>query len=258
LTFVKAVIRAVNKVLIDNDAQNGSNVVEFYASLAKTQNVYHPPPDDGTGSWYRDAVSHSHIYGPILLTWEDNLVKYQAQSLLRDVLLGYPPMTDPNAEEPTEIEKIRTRHVRLLFNACFNKAKMCLESDYNKGFLQPIMSVMKECTNYVTALHELGDNADEMKETLQDHNMLEMYSSMCFRTFSTSPIPRLTHGPLETAAEAAFEVAPPEREEELVQSGELPAGSTGLPVELADSSGAEVLSEEFSEGSDDDTALEGN
>ena len=254
LSFARTVIRAVNKVLIDNDAQSGSNVVEFYDRLAKMQNIHFPPPDEGTGSWYRDAVSHSHIYGPILLAWDDNLVKYQCQALLRDVLLGYPPMADPNAEEPADIERIRTRHVRLLFNACFNKAKICLESDYNKGFLQPIMSVMKECTGYIKALHELGDNADEMKEALQDHAMLESYSSM---SHLSPRSPRLTFGPRAKGAEAAFEVAPPEREEELVQSGESSSG--GLPViEPADNSDAEVLSEEFSECSDDDTALEGN
>jgi hypothetical protein len=187
LPFVKTVIRAVNKVLIENDTHSGSHLVEFYDRLAKMQNVHHPPQDEGTGSWYRDAVSHSHVYGPILLAWEDNMVKYQCQALLRDVLLGYPPMTDPNAEEPTEIERIRTRHVRLLFNACFNKAKICLESEYNKGFLQPIMSVMKECTNYITALHELGDNADDMKEAIQDHGMLDSYSSMYCRSVTSPP-----------------------------------------------------------------------
>jgi hypothetical protein len=68
---------------------------------------------------------------------------------------------------------------------------------------------------------------------------------------------RLTFRPRK-AAEAAFEVAPPEREEELVQSGELPGSPEWHPLELADNSDAEVLSEEFSECSDDDTALEGN
>jgi hypothetical protein len=94
-------------------------------------------------------------------------------------------MADPNAEEPTDIEKIRTRHIRLLFNACFNKAKVCLESEYNKGFLQPIMSVMKECTNYITALHELGDNANDMKETIQDHAMLDSYTSTYCQGFAS-------------------------------------------------------------------------
>jgi ubiquitin carboxyl-terminal hydrolase 34 len=171
---IRTIIKSVNRVLHDNDGHSAAILFNFYDSLRRITNRNFPPPLQGVGSFYKEAVLYAYQYGPVLLTnTEDAMIRYQTVSLLEDLLTRHPPVADQNAR-PTEMEHFRTENVRKLFKNCAARNQQYLEQDFAKQYLQPIMTVMKSCAEFVRRLYEV-EAAEELRDDASDMGILDQY-----------------------------------------------------------------------------------
>jgi ubiquitin carboxyl-terminal hydrolase 34 len=172
---IRNIIKSVNRVLHENDGHSATILFNFYDSLRRIVNRAFPPPVPGHGSFYREGVMFAYQYGPVLLTnTEEQLIRFQTVALLEDLLTRYPPVADLSAR-PTEMEHFRTEHVRKLFRQCAIRNQQFLEQDFAKQYLQPIMTIMKACAEFVRKLYEV-DAAEELRDDDVDRAILDQYA----------------------------------------------------------------------------------
>jgi hypothetical protein len=172
------IIKAVNKNIVGPDLYDGKLIFEFYNTMRQLVNPNVPPLEPGLGSFYRDVLVSVRAFAPVLLAGPDQFVRFQTQALLQDLIFIYPPMADISAEEPTDLEILRTKWLRILFKACRKKAGELLEIDTIKHHLQPVVSTLLSCIQYLELVNALGSCADMLKSD-EDQGFFDSYLSKC-------------------------------------------------------------------------------
>jgi ubiquitin carboxyl-terminal hydrolase 34 len=181
LSLIRGIIKSVNRVVNDSDGQSANILYGFYDSLKSITNRHFEPPAPGNGSFYKEACLYANQYGPALLVHPDEpLVRYQMGALLDDLFLSLPPISDPTAGEPSEMDIVRVESVRRLLQASSVRIGPYLEQDYAKQFLQPMMTVMKACTEFLRAIWTVDEYSDLRDESgSKDKALMEAYQGKC-------------------------------------------------------------------------------
>jgi ubiquitin carboxyl-terminal hydrolase 34 len=187
--LIREMTRSMNKIAANNEGNGGTIVLAFFENMSRLVNPKISPKYPGLTSFYCDTLLNLHSWGAALLVCPDDAaVRYQTFTVIHKVLLGYPPMADSTASSPQEVEKLRTKAVRSLFDNCLDKARIALGADTGKSFLHPLVGVMRECAEYIMSLQKLGANAAIMKNDEQDGRILDSFNSECLfhRQFNLS------------------------------------------------------------------------
>lgn len=175
-TYVRQIIKDVNQLLTENDAPGAQQLYDFYNFLRTVRNKHHEPPESGFGSFYKETIQFAHIFAPVLLTHTDGeLIRYQTQNLIEEILLSLPPIADMDFG-PTSLEIYRADRIRMVFFQCANKNRVLLEQEYGKRNIQPIMQILKGCADWIQKLHE-SDEYEPLRHTTKDQEILESYQS---------------------------------------------------------------------------------
>ncbi|KAF2675205.1 hypothetical protein BT63DRAFT_31658 [Microthyrium microscopicum] len=218
-----AIIKSVSKTITGNEIFDGKIIFGFYEEMRQCIHPSVEPLEPGLGSFHHHVLFATRSFAPILLTSSDNYVRFQTIHMLQDMLFMHPPMADLSADGPTEMEKLRTRHVRPLFKVCRKKAADLLELETTKQHLQSLMTVLQSCVQYLEMLVGLGSYADSLKSD-EDQGFFDSYQTL----------------------EQGFQAAPAVAEEELVHSG-----NSTVPLHLGDTDTLEALSTDFSDDDDE-------
>jgi hypothetical protein len=170
----------MNKMASHHEGHGGQVVLAFFDHMSRVENPKMTPKYPGQTSFYCDTLLNVHSWGAALLVHpDDSAVRYRTFTVIHQLLLGFPPMADSTANAPQEVEKLRTKAVRSLFDSCLEKARLALGGDTGKGFLHPLVGVMRECAEYIMSLQKLGVNAAVMKLDDQDSRILDSFNSEC-------------------------------------------------------------------------------
>jgi hypothetical protein len=177
MSIIRGIIKSVNRVVNDSDGQSANILYGFYDSLKTINNRHFEPPVPTHGSFYKEACLYANQYGPAMLVHPDDpMVRYQMTALLDELFLSCPPITDTSLSEPSDLDIVRVESVRRLLQASSVRIGPYLEQDYAKQFLQPMMNVMKACTDYLKAIWTMDEYSDLRDESSsKDKNLIEAY-----------------------------------------------------------------------------------
>ena len=210
------VLRSMTYVTASNEGQNGQCLLNFWDELSRLENSKVIDKYPGTTPFYCDAIQRAVKWAPPLLVFpDDQVLRVNTRNVLFRMLTGFPPMADPTAEEPEEVEKMRIACIRQLFDACYMLAVSYLQQGSGRASLAPLVAVMRDSGEYISKLRALGSAADCMQDEMLDLKIMDAFASK----FSWFPILGSQADRVSLAVSVAFEAAPAVQDDEQLQSG---------------------------------------